>query len=171
MVREYDRCKLRTCWRVTTSKRHTVQSRDFSTVRGYGGCCKSRICWQVTTMKSHSVPFTTLMKRFSSANGTVSPLVEAWVWRICKSMVCWQVFGQRFGKAEVRWQVHHNCYSVPVTRFFGSSIGFVGKQGTGRQRHSPSAPLPPDISLLLRFGAFSGKNCSAKTCEAPLRRI
>ena len=46
----------------------------------------------------------------------------------------------------------------------GSSIGFVGKPAMGRRQHSPSAPHPPGISPLLRFGASAEK--PAKLREA-----
>ena len=39
----------------------------------------------------------------------------------------------------------------------GSSIGFVGKQGTGRQRYSRRLRSLLGISLLLRFGASAEK--------------
>ena len=49
----------------------------------------------------------------------------------------------------------------------GSSIGFVGKQGTGRQRYSPSAPIPLGHLTFVALRCFSRKTCSASPRKLP----
>ena len=61
----------------------------------------------------------------------------------------------------------NTSFTVAQQRKIGSSIGFVGKQGTGRQRHSPSDPLALGHLTFVALRCFSRKTRSAKPAKLP----